>query len=161
MSNRLSRYVENAQKNEDGFSLVELLVVILVIGILASIAVPVFLHQRKVANDAAVESDIKSAAAAVETYFLNNKDAPGIDLNEIKKLMSKSSGTVITFHGTSNDFCLTGKHENGKKYLVGLVQADNNNLRPYVLYSNKDGGFIPTNGSVLTGRSCNVNGSSW
>lgn len=149
------------EQAEDGFSLVELLVVILIIGILAAIAVPVFLNQRKVSNDAAVESDVKSAAGAIETYFVNNSTATSIDVNEIKKLMSKSTGTVLTFHGGPNDFCITGKHENGKKYLVGLVQANNNNMRPYVLYSNKDGGFIPVNGSVLTGRSCHVDTNSW
>lgn len=153
--------VRPSTHHEEGFTLVEILVVVLIIGILASIAIPVFLEQRKVANDAAVESDIKSAASAVETFFLNKPDATMIDLSEIKKLMSKSSGTVLTFSGDRNDFCLTGKHENGKKYLVGLVQANNNNLRPYVLYSNKDGGFIPTTGSVLTGRTCNTNTSQW
>lgn len=55
-------------KSEDGFTLVEILVVILIIGILASIAIPVFLNQRKKAADATLESDIKNATVAVQTW---------------------------------------------------------------------------------------------
>lgn len=45
-----------------GFSLVELLVVIIVIGILAAIAVPMFVNQQAKAHDAAVKSDLTSFA---------------------------------------------------------------------------------------------------
>jgi type IV pilus assembly protein PilA len=56
-------------KNEYGFTLVEILVVILIVGILASIAIPVFLNQRQKANDAALTSDVVNAAKVVETYL--------------------------------------------------------------------------------------------
>ncbi|WP_372594319.1 hypothetical protein [Actinotalea sp.] len=48
--------------------MIELLVVIIIIGILAAIAIPVFLAQRQRAWDAAVTSDLKYAATAQEAY---------------------------------------------------------------------------------------------
>lgn len=51
---------------EDAFTLVELLMVILIIGVLAAIAVPMFLNQRTAAHDAAVKSDVKNAGVLLE-----------------------------------------------------------------------------------------------
>jgi len=55
-------------EKDEGFTLIELLVVIIIIGILAAIAIPVFLNQRKKGYDAQTKSDIKNLVTSMETY---------------------------------------------------------------------------------------------
>jgi type IV pilus assembly protein PilA len=55
-------------RHDAGFTLVEILVVVLIIGILAAIAVPALLNQRHKAYDASVKSQIRKAAMAEELY---------------------------------------------------------------------------------------------
>jgi len=62
--------VTRVQVDEDGFSLVELLVVMIIVGLLAAIAVPVFLTQRAKAHDTAVKADVSDLGKEVATYFI-------------------------------------------------------------------------------------------
>lgn len=98
--------------------MIEILVVILIIGILAAIAIPVFLNQRQTANDAAVESAVHDASIAVNTLFTNNPNAVRADVAEMEKLMKKSPDVRLTITGNHNAFCVEGAHRNGKKYIV-------------------------------------------
>src|SRR3954454_20634301 len=59
---------QRMSQDESGFTLVELLVVMLILGILAAIAIPAFLKQREKANDADAKADVNTAQQAMETY---------------------------------------------------------------------------------------------
>ena len=65
------RFQEMKEKREGGFTLIELLVVILIIAILAAIAIPVFLNQRKKGWVAQAQSALKNMATAEETYLVD------------------------------------------------------------------------------------------
>lgn len=147
------------ESNEEGFTLIELLVVILIIGVLSAIAIPAFMNQRRSANDANVESDVRNAAVAVETYFLKNPNASYINLTEVRKIATKTPGVVLIFAGGKDDFCIRGTHPEGSHYRDWDNGAPSN-VRPYVLYQSKNGGIADKTAHIST-LSCSTNIVTW
>ena len=72
----IARIRKSMDEKDKGFTLIELLVVIIIIGILAAIAIPVFLNQRKKAVDASIKSDLRTVANEIETYYTDNQAYP-------------------------------------------------------------------------------------
>jgi type IV pilus assembly protein PilA len=67
-SRPLHRLLAESAREADGFSLIELLVVVLIIGILAAIAIPSLIDQTTKANDAAAETQVGTLQTAIRTY---------------------------------------------------------------------------------------------
>jgi type IV pilus assembly protein PilA len=120
----LTRIMKSRDDREAGFTLIELLVVVAIIGILAAIAIPVFLNQRAGARDASVKSDMNGIAKFMETYYTqysaypDDTTAHGLAATDQPKL-SGGNGYVITL-GTgaaAGTYVVKGcNFESGKDY---------------------------------------------
>ncbi|MGC1402812.1 MAG: prepilin-type N-terminal cleavage/methylation domain-containing protein [Thermodesulfobacteriota bacterium] len=101
----------NKKRNQKGFTLVELLIVIAIIGILAAIAIPQFSAYRVRAYNATALADIKNAYTAGQAYFGDNP-AVTADIAAIKAAGYNPSKdvTVTVVDGAQATFALTSKH---------------------------------------------------
>jgi type IV pilus assembly protein PilA len=101
-------------RNEAGFTLIELMIVIAIIGILAAIAIPQFSAYRKRSYYAAAQSDIRNLATAQEAYYtdkLTYTDTAS-DLTASKFGFSQTSHVLVNVEDANQSgYILTATHD--------------------------------------------------
>src|SRR3954469_5659637 len=102
----LARIRKAMEEREGGFTLIELLVVIIIIGILAAIAIPVFLNQRKKGYEASMKSDLRTVANEMETYFTDAQVYPSPLTGSTGSVGVGTGGNTVTL-STGNTLVVT------------------------------------------------------
>ena len=114
--------MKNLNQSTKGFTLVEIMIVVVIIGLLAAMAIPAFQKVRVASQDKAVLNNARQVAAAADQYYLENgatSCVPGSLIgatNYVKALNTVASetypigytqGITITISGVANARTIT------------------------------------------------------
>jgi type IV pilus assembly protein PilA len=118
------------ERDEDGFTLIELMVVVLIIAILLAIAIPTFLGARDRANDRAAQSSLRNALTAAKTWYTDNQTFVGANesltgLTTIEPSLSyAAAGTAsadfktVSVTGSASDWSAAAWSKSGKCFYI-------------------------------------------
>ena len=138
---RLSDSDCRERADDTGFTLIELLVVIIIIGILAAIAIPAFMAQKKRGYDASIKSDLRTVSNELETYYTEydayplvlegvSWSGPSIVLDGDPVKLSGQNTIRIHFNAAADAYCLVGTNPKGSKPAGFFFVSNQGGMQP-------------------------------
>ena len=102
-------------KEEKGFTLVELLVVIVILGVLAGIGIPTYRGFIDRSHEAATLAELQAVSMAIKYYFIEPEhDIESFDLSKLERYLGDMDDVVVDVGD--------GSEKKGKKYLVYILE---------------------------------------
>jgi type IV pilus assembly protein PilA len=115
--------------DEDGFTLVELLVVVFIIGLLAAIAISSFLSQRSKAQDAEAKQVIRTASHALQVFHMDHDTYNASVANLVDIEPSLRSARHLVVNGTATTYDVAVDSASGQNTYTVARDADGEVLR--------------------------------
>ncbi|MGI8972635.1 MAG: prepilin-type N-terminal cleavage/methylation domain-containing protein [Gaiella sp.] len=115
----MTRTARRLIDGEDGFTILELLVVLVILGILLAISVSSYLGFEQRASDRVAHSNLRAALPAVEAYYEDYQDYAGMTRVELKKIDAGLAPGVDVVSSSSSGYCLRSTAEGASVYRNG------------------------------------------
>ena len=107
--------IKMMDKDSKGFTLIELMIVIAIIGILAAIAIPQFSAYRKRGYNSAAQSDLKNAITAQEGYFVDNQTYATSTSDLTSYGYQQSANVTVSITAGQDAYTMSAYHSSGDK----------------------------------------------
>lgn len=111
--------------DQRGFTLVELLVVMLILGLLVAIALPSFLSQSLKAKDANAKTDARSAESAIEAYSTDhNGSYAGATVADLEAIETTLTDATLAISGLSpRAYTVTATSSTGTAFSISRAAS--------------------------------------